>query len=90
VPQLAEVLANGHAFYTCGCPDCNRPYYNDHPGRLLYNYHRPLTPAELTAAFQESGLAQLVQVAPFSASRHLKAAAKEPSANVTAKEAPHA
>ena len=59
LPNLAQLLADGHAFYTCGCPDCNRPYYNDHPGRPLYNYHRPLTPAELTAAFQESGLAQL-------------------------------
>lgn len=56
VPHPAELLADGHAFYTCGCPDCNRPYYNDHPGHSLYNYHRPLNAEELQAALAESGL----------------------------------
>jgi biotin synthase len=35
------------AFRTSGCPDCNRPYYNERPGTELYNYPRPLTEAEL-------------------------------------------
>ncbi|AAL80268.1 radical SAM protein [Pyrococcus furiosus DSM 3638] len=26
------------AFLTQGCPFCNRPYYNERPGRELYNY----------------------------------------------------
>jgi len=33
-------------FRTAGCADCNRPYYNERPGGVLYNYPRPLSPAE--------------------------------------------
>ena len=54
--NAAQLLANGQAFLTCGCADCNRPYYNDHPGHILYNYHRPLTAEELALAFKESGI----------------------------------
>lgn len=54
--SLRQLLSSGRAFQTCGCPDCNRPYYNDHPRQVLYNYHRPLTKAELELALQESGL----------------------------------
>lgn len=25
------------AFYTSGCPDCNRPFYNESPGGTIYN-----------------------------------------------------
>jgi len=41
--HLLEQLANGEAFRTAGCPGCNRPYYNERPGGVLYNYPRPLT-----------------------------------------------
>lgn len=44
--DLAEVLADGEAFRTSGCPDCNRPYYNERPGGTCYNYPRPLTAQE--------------------------------------------
>ncbi|AEH51353.1 radical SAM protein [Pseudothermotoga thermarum] len=27
------------AFLTSGCPDCTRPYYNEKPGKYLYNIH---------------------------------------------------
>ena len=37
---------NGQAFQTSGCPGCNRPYYNERPGRTMFNYPRPLTPEE--------------------------------------------
>ena len=30
---LATLLGNGDAFRTSGCPDCNRPYYNERPGQ---------------------------------------------------------
>jgi lipoyl synthase len=43
---LAVWLAGGEAFCTAGCPDCNRPYYNERPSGPLYNYPRPLTDAE--------------------------------------------
>ncbi len=41
--QLAELLADGEAFRTAGCPDCNRPYYNERPAGPIYNYPAPLT-----------------------------------------------
>ncbi|HSW10551.1 MAG TPA: radical SAM protein [Bacillota bacterium] len=44
--ELRTVLAGGEAFRTSGCPDCNRPYYNERPGQELYNYPRPLTADE--------------------------------------------
>ncbi|NLD44068.1 MAG: radical SAM protein [Chloroflexi bacterium] len=43
---LVDLLAAGEAFRTSGCPDCNRPYYNERPGGLMYNYPRPLTTSE--------------------------------------------
>ncbi len=43
---LALWLAGGDAFRTAGCPDCNRPYYNERPSGPLYNYPRRLTPDE--------------------------------------------
>ena len=52
-PDLAKILADGVAFQTSGCPDCNRPFYNERPGGLLYNYPRPLTPAEALRAVTE-------------------------------------
>lgn len=52
-PNLAEMLADGVAFQTSGCPDCNRPFYNERPGGPLYNYPRPLTPTEAMRAITE-------------------------------------
>lgn len=41
------------AFRTSGCPDCNRPFYNEQPGGPLYNYPRPLTADEAARAILE-------------------------------------
>ena len=46
----------GQAFETSGCADCNRPYYNERPGGVMYNYPRPLSAQELQQAIGESGL----------------------------------
>jgi lipoyl synthase len=43
----------GEPFETSGCPDCNRPFYNEQPGGPLYNYPRPLTAGEAAQAVQE-------------------------------------
>ncbi|MGD2206482.1 MAG: radical SAM protein, partial [Anaerolineae bacterium] len=43
----------GEPFQTSGCPDCNRPFYNEQPGGPLYNYPRPLTAEEAARAIQE-------------------------------------
>jgi lipoyl synthase len=48
--ELKEKLAGGEAFRTSGCPGCNRPYYNERPGRTVFNYHRPLGKKELSSA----------------------------------------
>jgi len=48
--RLLELLRDGRAFQTAGCTGCNRPYYNERPGGMMYNYPRPLTTAEAAAA----------------------------------------
>ncbi len=48
-----DLLAGGRAFRTSGCPDCNRPFYNERPGGTMYNYARPLTPDEARRALDE-------------------------------------
>jgi biotin synthase-related radical SAM superfamily protein len=60
--DLGSILVTGEAFRTPGCPDCNRPYYNERPGGLMYNYARPLTPAEACRAMDE--MAVMTQAAP--------------------------
>lgn len=56
VPRLGELLSDGAAFQTSGCPDCNRPFYNERPGGVMYNYPRPLTPVEARQTLNEMGL----------------------------------
>lgn len=50
---LSGILAGGTAFRTSGCPGCNRPYYNERPGGIIYNYHRPLDETECKKALDE-------------------------------------
>jgi lipoyl synthase len=51
-----DLLADGVAFETSGCPDCNRPYYNERPGGIAYNYPRRLAPREAERALDEMEL----------------------------------
>lgn len=44
--RLRALLNEGEAFRTAGCPACNRPYYNERPGGVMYNYPRPLKAEE--------------------------------------------
>ena len=44
--KLRKQLYTGEAFLTSGCPACNRPFYNERPGGIIYNYHRPLSKIE--------------------------------------------
>jgi len=44
---LQQVIQEGTAFCTSGCPECNRPYYNERPSGPMYNYPRPPTPQEI-------------------------------------------
>ncbi len=52
-PDLAALLADGAAFRTSGCPGCNRPFYNERPGGLMYNYPRALSTEETSRALGE-------------------------------------
>ncbi|HHV78963.1 MAG TPA: radical SAM protein [Firmicutes bacterium] len=51
--RLLPVLYKGKAFMTTGCPDCNRPYYNERPGGTMYNYPWPPTWEETVKAVME-------------------------------------
>ena len=48
-PVLLSAVDGGKPFLTSGCPDCNRPFYNEKPSGPLYNYPRAIRPAELKA-----------------------------------------
>jgi biotin synthase-related radical SAM superfamily protein len=52
--ELEELLLDGGAFRTSGCPGCNRPYYNEPPRGPFYNYPRPLTADEASSALAEA------------------------------------
>ncbi|MBE0520402.1 radical SAM protein [Candidatus Bathyarchaeota archaeon] len=43
---LTGIIRTGEPFLTSGCPDCNRPYYNEKPRGPIYNYPRPLAKEE--------------------------------------------
>lgn len=45
---LVGIMRTGEPFLTSGCPDCNRPYYNEKPSGPFYNFPRPLTDGELS------------------------------------------
>lgn len=52
----AALPAGGTPFETSGCPDCNRPFYNEQPGGTMYNYPRPLTADEARRAVEDMEL----------------------------------
>jgi biotin synthase-related radical SAM superfamily protein len=43
---LRQTVENGQPFVTSGCPDCNRPYYNEKPSGPIFNYPRKLAKNE--------------------------------------------
>jgi len=45
--MLNQIILEGTAFCTSGCPECNRPYYNERPSGPMYNYPRQPTPQEI-------------------------------------------
>lgn len=56
--ELLQVIlsANGKPFMTSGCPDCNRPYYNESPGSIPYNYPYQPNENEIIQAIAHSSL----------------------------------
>jgi biotin synthase len=53
---LRQIVETGKPFLTSGCPDCNRPFYNEKPSGPLYNYPRSLSLEELHAIKQQLNL----------------------------------
>jgi biotin synthase-related radical SAM superfamily protein len=50
---LMRMVQTGEPFLTSGCPNCNRPYYNEKPSGPIYNYPRPLKKKETQQILQE-------------------------------------
>jgi biotin synthase-related radical SAM superfamily protein len=50
---LVNIIQTGNPFLTSGCPNCNRPYYNEKPSGPIYNYPRPLTEKEMAQTVRE-------------------------------------
>ena len=57
VPQEAieHIIESGAPFRTSGCPDCNRPYYNEKPSGPIYNYPKALNKEEIKKIKTELG-----------------------------------
>ena len=51
--DLNEISASGEPFLTSGCPDCNRPFYNEKAGGPFYNYPRKPTQDEISQIITE-------------------------------------
>ena len=45
--RLAWILETGKMFLTSGCPNCNRPFYNERPSGPIYNYPRKIKQEEI-------------------------------------------
>ena len=45
--ELLQIVRTGDPFRTSGCPDCNRPFYNERPGGSIYNYPTKPTISEI-------------------------------------------
>jgi lipoyl synthase len=44
---LEPIVESGLPFQTSGCPNCNRPYYNEKPSGPIYNYPKKLKKEEI-------------------------------------------
>lgn len=53
--EVMKVIETGLPFLTSGCPDCNRPFYNETPSGPIYNYPRKLTTKELSFVVGQLG-----------------------------------
>lgn len=45
--SLRSAVRSGMPFLTSGCPNCNRPFYNEKPSGPIYNFPAPLTPQQI-------------------------------------------
>ena len=52
---LMHIVESGQPFLTSGCPDCNRPFYNEKPSGPLYNFPRSVTSGEVAVIMRQLG-----------------------------------
>jgi biotin synthase-related radical SAM superfamily protein len=52
---LMRAVEGGQPFLTSGCPDCNRPFYNEKPSGPIYNYPRTMRSEEVAEIRQQLG-----------------------------------
>ena len=45
--KLKKIIEDGTPFLTSGCPNCNRPFYNEKPSGPIYNYPRKISQEEI-------------------------------------------
>jgi biotin synthase len=50
--ELKNIIDDTNAFFTSGCPGCNRPYYTSKPSGPIYNYPRMLNEKEKEEIYQ--------------------------------------
>lgn len=53
--RIKKIIESGNPFLTSGCPNCNRPFYNEKPSGPLYNYPRKLNLDEIAEIKQLLG-----------------------------------
>ena len=46
--EIQQIITYGKPFRTSGCPHCNRPFYNESPGKDLYNFPSELTEEDIS------------------------------------------
>lgn len=51
--ELRDIIDEENAFYTAGCPGCNRPYYTSRPGKEPDGFPRKITQEEKRIIFDE-------------------------------------
>ncbi len=54
--SLKWIVETGVPFLTSGCPNCNRPFYNEKPSGPIYNYPKKIHQTELTEIKQQLSL----------------------------------
>jgi len=56
---LMHIVRTEAPFRTSGCPDCNRPYYNEKPSGPLYNYPKRISHEDLSEIERQLGVGEL-------------------------------
>ena len=53
---LMRIVETGNPFLTSGCPNCNRPFYNEKPSGPIYNFPRNISQIEISAIKRQLSL----------------------------------